>query len=106
MNLAMSAVLPACEELGVEAGELEGEGGLLNAGGVVGAEFGAVEVARAGADGNVGEADARGSGDAVEVVLFDASAEGVEDAVLDVALELQGVLVVGALGLLVFEESG
>ncbi len=85
------------QELRVEAGELEGEGGLLNAGGVVGAEFGAVEVSGAGTDGNVGEADARGSGDAVEVVLLDAAAEGVEDAVHDVTLELQGVLVVGAL---------
>ena len=55
----------------------------------------------AGADGDVGEAEARGSGDAVEVVLFDASAEGVEEAVLDVTLKLEGVLVVGALDLLV-----
>ena len=60
----------------------------------------------AGADGNVGEADARGSGDAVEVVLFDGSAEGVEEAVLDVALELEGVLVVGALDRLDLEEVG
>ena len=38
-------------ELRVEAGELEGEGGLLNAGGVVGAEFGAVEVSAPGRTG-------------------------------------------------------
>ena len=37
------------------------------------------------------------AGDAVELVVFDGSAEGVEEAVLDVALDLEGVEVVGAL---------
>ena len=41
------------------------------------------------------------SGDAVEVVLLHASAGGVEEAVLDLALKLQRVLEVGALRLLV-----
>ena len=84
------------EERG-EAGELGDEGWLLYAGGDVGAEESAVEGLGAGADGVVGEADAWGSGDADEFVLFDGSAEGVEEAVLDVALDLEGVEVVGAL---------
>ena len=47
------------EESG-EAGELGDEGGLLYAGGYVGAKEGAAEGVSAGADGVVGEAEARG----------------------------------------------
>ena len=83
------------EERG-EAGELGDEGRLLHAGGHVGAKQGAAEGVGAGTDRVVGEADARGSGDADELVLFDGAAEGVEEAVEDVALELEGVEVVGA----------
>ena len=60
-----------------------------------------MEGAVAGTDGVPGEAEARGSGDAVEAVVFDGSAEGVEEAMLDVALELEGVEVVGAGDLLI-----
>src|SRR3982074_3252133 len=81
-------------EEGVEAGELGDEGWLLYAGAYVGAEQGAVEGMRAWADGVVGEAEAWGSGDAVDFVVFDRAAEGVEEAVLDVALNLEGVEVV------------
>ena len=62
-------------EEGGETGELGDEGWLLDAGGGVGAKEGAVEGLGAGADGVPGEAEARGSGDAVEFVVFDGAAE-------------------------------
>src|SRR5271170_1897062 len=83
-------------EEGGERCELGDDGWLLNASGYVGAEEGAVEGFVAGADGVVGEADAWVSGDAVEFVVFECAASGVEEAVLDVALDLEGVEVVGA----------
>ncbi len=93
-------------EQGGEAGELIFEGWLLDAGGDVGAEAGATEDAMAGTNGDVGEAETRGSGSAVEMVAFDGTAEGVKDAMMEVALELERVEEVGAAGLLVEAGSG
>ncbi len=94
------------EELGVEGAELDGEGGFLHALRVVEADAGAVEGAAGGTDGDVGEADAGLAGDAVEMVLLDGAAEGVEEAVPDVALDLGVVFEVGALGLFKAEVGG
>ena len=78
------------EKGAVERVELGGEGGLLDAGGGVDAELCAVEeLAGAGADGDPGEAEAGCSGDAVEVVFLDRSAEGEEEAVFEVGGELE-----------------
>jgi hypothetical protein len=81
-------------EEGGEAGELCGEGWLLYAGGYVRAQESAAEGAMAGADGVVGEPEAWVAGDADELVVFGCAASGVEEAVFDVALDLEGVEVV------------
>ena len=75
LYFAMSAVSPAARSCVVETGKFEGEGGLLYAGGCVGANLGAVEPAAGGPDGNVGKSQARRSSDAIEVVLLYAAAE-------------------------------
>ena len=60
----------------------------------------------AGTNRNPGEAEARCSCGSVEIVALDGSAERVEEPIEEVALELEGVLVVGALDLLELEEAG
>ncbi len=98
----VAGLLEAC----VEAGELSDEPWLLYAGGEVGVEDGAVEGLYGGTEGVVGQAEAGSSGDAEELVVDDGAAEGVEEALLDVALDLEGVEVVGALDDLVLLGSG
>ena len=88
-------------EQGFEAGELGGERRLLYTGGYVGAEESAVERLCAGANCLVGQAEARRTSDAIQFVVFDSATEGVEDAVLDVALNLEGIEVVSALDFLI-----
>ena len=80
-----------------EAGELGVDGGFLYTGGYVGAKKGPVKGLVAGAYGIVGEAETWGSGDADEFIVLGGAPGGVKDAVLDVALDLEGVEVVGAL---------
>ncbi len=76
---------------------MRGERRLLRAGGQVGVKVGAVKRLVARADGIVGEAEAWCSEDAEEFVVFAGAAAGVEETVFDVALDLEGVEVVGAL---------
>ncbi len=97
LKVAMAELLPVCWRRVSRLVSWAIVEGSCDAGGCVGAEARAVEGLGAGADGVPAEADAWGAGDSGELVVLGRAAEGVEEAMFDVALKLEGVEVVGAL---------
>jgi hypothetical protein len=85
-------------EHGVERGGLLVEVGLLDALAEAAVELGSgKETGGRRADEVIGQRGAGGGGEAEEAVVFEAGAEVVEEAALEVAVELEGVAVVAAL---------
>src|SRR5271166_2276559 len=95
--LIHSGLAAVVEQEGIERAELVVDRRFFDAPGEVEVDLRSVKFALAGTDRVVDDSDARRAFGSVELVLLDASAERVEDALLEIAIHLQHVVVVAAL---------